>query len=611
MGYRWFRNSKVLLLSPLLILLILVISCGGQPAATAPAAAPAATTAPAAAAPADPATTAPEAAATAIPLGPGAGLTTPTPTPEKAAPAAQLEGTSGGVLRMQGFAFPAQQYVPHVDWQVFLMAAGFYNTLVEYDPTTPDLFDIAGDMAKSWDLSSDGLTYTFHIHENATWHDGTPVTAEDMVYSIDRMVDPDARRPTTRSSVGTYYDPGNARAVDEHTVAVTTKFPTQDILATLGLASSHLVPKHYLPGLEEEFGTTPPWDKSMGSGPYTPGEIVRDVSWEWDKNENYFKEGLPFLDGVKQFVIIEKGTIIAAFKTEQVLMSGYPITNLNTRDVRQLDQESPNITGHFTPPNNLFQFYINSRREPFTDPRVKQAMNLALDRHTMRDVMGIPGLDAVAPPVGGLQTAQWWGRSQEEIDNTPGYRQLDGKKHPDDIAAAQKLLAEAGYPNGFKTTANVTPLRTDIAVLLADQLKEFLNIDMELKVVDSATSTLLNEARDFNVSFGSDPPLYVSPDNWITKDYMPWSESVDYSGWQVPEWFVDSFWEQARELDPEKRVAIIRKMEDHLINVDPGPYIIPFWEARHHIVNSRVQNFNMTPVSISHLKHEHLWCDPC
>ena len=100
----------------------------------------------------------------------------------------------------------------------------------------------------------------------------------------------------------------------------------------------------------------------MGSGPYTPGRIVRDVSWEWDRFDDYFKEGRPFLDGVKQFVIIEKGTIIAAFKTEQVLMSGYPLTNLNTRDALQLDKESPNITVHFTPPNNLFQFGINRRK---------------------------------------------------------------------------------------------------------------------------------------------------------------------------------------------------------------------------------------------------------
>ena len=513
---------------------------------------------------------------------------------------------------MQGFAFPAQQYVPHVDWQVFLMAAGFYNTLVEYDPTTPDPFDIAGDMAKSWDLSSDGLTYTFHIHENATWHDGTPVTAEDMVYSIDRMVDPDARRPTTRSSVGTYYDPGNARAVDEHTVAVTTNFPTQDILATLGLASSHLVHKHYLPGLEEEFGTTPPWDKSMGSGPYTPGEIVRDVSWEWDKNENYFKEGLPFLDGVKQFVIIEKGTIIAAYKTGQVLMSSYPLTNLTTREALTLDQETPDVTAYFTPPNNTFPIRFNHRRAPFDDPRVRQAFNLAFHRQAIRDVVGHPDVGAVAPPITGISAAGPWGRTEEEISQLPGYRELNGEKHPDDIAAARKLLADAGYPNGFETTFLATPVeRPGVVPLFTDQLKEFLNVTLVTDTVDVATMARRIDARDMDIWVDTSPPLIVAPDNWLWQAYMPLTGTVRASGWDVPQAFQDAVQAQAQEQDQEKRLVMIREIENFLMTEDPGPWIVMFWEARQVIVNDRVKGFNMPALAISQLKFEHIWCDPC
>jgi peptide/nickel transport system substrate-binding protein len=606
MAYRWLLKSQNLLIASLALLVIIAVACGGSATATS---SPQATTGPAAVA-----TMAPPvvgAMATPIPLGPGA-IVAPTPTPVTAAPAAKVTGQRGGILRMQAFAFPAQQYVPHVDWQVTVMADGFYNTLVQYDPTTFDSFDITGDLAKSWELSSDGLTYTFRLHENAKWHDGTPLTADDVVYSIERMVDPDARRPNSRQTVGAYYESGTVKAIDKYTVDLSTKFPTEDILAVLSIAGNNIVPQHYLPGLEEEYGTIPPWGKAMGSGPYTPGRIVRDVSWEWDRNDDYFKEGLPLLDGVKQFVIIEKGTIIAAFKTEQVLMSGYPITNLNTRDALQLDKESPNITTHFTPPNNLFQFGINRRKEPFNDKRVTQALSLALDRYTMRDIMGIPGLDVVAPAVGGLQSAQWWGRTEEEILQLPGYRRLpDGSKHPDDIAAAKQLLADAGFPDGFTVKANATPLRTDIAVLIADQLKQTLNITIELSIIDQATSTLLNEAQDFTFSFGSDPPAYVSPDAWLSKDYMPWSNAVFQNAWDVPEWFEAAYWEQAQELDREKRKVIIRKIEDYLINVDPGPYIIPFWEARHVIVNDRIRNFNMTPFSASHLKQEHLWCDPC
>ena len=225
MDYRWFRNSKVLLLSPLLILLIIVIGCGGQSAATAPAAAPAATTAPAAAAPA--ATTAPvstsqspasSAAATDVPV--SAATTAPEPIVADT-------GKVGGVLRTQVFGFPAQTFTPHVNWQAFVFAGGAWSLLVEFDPTTPDPFDIRPDLAKSWDISEDGLTYTFALHDNVRNHDGTPVTADDVVFSMDRMT---RLRGSTRSLLKTYYEEGNTQAIDQHTVAITTKFPTQDLL---------------------------------------------------------------------------------------------------------------------------------------------------------------------------------------------------------------------------------------------------------------------------------------------------------------------------------------------------------------------------------------------
>ena len=139
--------------------------------------------------------------------------------------------------------------------------------LVEFDPTTPDPFDIRPDLAKSWDISEDGLTYTFALHDNVRYHDGTPVTADDVVYSMDRMT---RLRGSTRSPLKTYYEEGNTQAIDQNTVAITTKFPTQDLLAVLGMNSSYIVSEAWQTSVEE--GQTDeqlgqPFDKVMALAP--------------------------------------------------------------------------------------------------------------------------------------------------------------------------------------------------------------------------------------------------------------------------------------------------------------------------------------------------------
>jgi peptide/nickel transport system substrate-binding protein len=492
-----------------------------------------------------------------------------------------------------------------------MFANPFYNSLIEYDPTTADFFDLRGDLAESWELSEDGLTYTFALHENATWHDGNPVTAEDVAYSMDRMVDKDQFRPLTLSTVGNFYKPGNARVIDEHTVAITTPFPTDDIIATLAMDSSIIAPKHYSPALEAEFGKELPWDKSLGSGPFKPGKFIRDVSVDLEKNEDYWKDGFPYLDGVKHLVIIEKGSIIAAFKTSQVMLSSWTISNLANREVAKLDEESPEVTGYFTPPNNVWRLTLNTRKAPLDDPRVRQAINLAVHRQSILVTQGIVGIDQIGPPVSGVTQAHWWGRTEDEVGSIPGLREQNGEKHPDDVAAAKKLLEEAGLPDGFEVSILVEPGGPEVALVLEDQLKQFLNITLNLEVVDIATIVARLDSADFDMFLDNDPPPYVSPSARLFQQYMPEARlNKVITGWVAPDWFQESARMQSQELNEDKRVEIVRTLEDFLVKEDPGPYVLLFWEARHKIANDRVKNFNLSALSWSALKYEHLWCDP-
>jgi len=589
MAYRWFFKKQNVLLASLVLLLTIAVACGGSATATSQ----------------------PTVAAQPTPTSQTV-ESTPLPTATTAPPPAEVI-SRGGTLRAQSFVYPRNQYTPHVHSAVPVFSAAVYSLMVEFDPTTADPFDIRPDLAKSWEISEDGSTYTFRLSENVRFHDGTPLTADDVVYSLDRMR---RLRGPSRTPMSIYYDEGNSRAIDQNTVALTTKFPTMDLLAVLGMESSAIVSEAWQFSLEEgltDAQLDQKFGQQMGSGPFKPGKLVRDVSFEVVKNDDYYREGFPLLDAVRHIVIFEKGTLIAAYKTEQVLMSSYPLTSLTTREAVKLGDETDNITVHFTPPNNIFPLRFNTLREPLNDPRVRQAISLALHRQAFRDVVGHPDLGKVAPPVTGIRAAGPWGRTEEEISLLPGYRQLNGEKHPDDIAAARQLLADAGFPDGFTIEFLVNPAeRPGVVPLFTDQLKEYLNVTMETSVVDSATAGRRIEEHDLDMWVDGDPPLIVTPDNWLFQAYMPGSGININSGWEAPQWFQDAVWEQAQELDAEKRLVKIRALEDYLMNEDPGPLVVTFWEARHVIINeARVNGFNMPALSLVQLKFEHLWCDPC
>src|SRR6478735_5566969 len=122
----------------------------------------------------------------------------------------------GGIIAMHSYSFPPPNWHPHCTNTVQVISySGIYNQLVEFNPETEDPADIRGDLATRWELSGDGKAYTFHLNPKAQWHDGKPVTAEDVVYSLDSMVDEDAKPPrvVTLPALSPYYQKGTARAI--------------------------------------------------------------------------------------------------------------------------------------------------------------------------------------------------------------------------------------------------------------------------------------------------------------------------------------------------------------------------------------------------------------
>ena len=536
----------------------------------------------------------------------------------------------GGTLTIADYLFPGLNHHPYEHDGHHMNINSMHGKLIEFNPETDDHWDIRGDLAASWEVAGDGVTYTFNLDERATWHDGLPVTAEDVVYSLDTMQDPDTERPRpVFTQLDSFYKQGNSRALDQNTVQVTIENPSGEFLPTLALAYFNIIAKHW----DESDIDKTKWSNSMGAGPFLPGEIENDVSMELIKNPDYWKEGLPYVDRIQHFIITESGPTIAAFRTGRVLTQSWLVTPVSNKEAVKLGEEEPDKldvlwSGSFGPAGILMP--INP---PFNDLRIRQAFNLVFDRHEFVEVFGAgPGTDLAAPYFG---VDNWYGYTAEEVANSPGYRQLNGEKHPDDLAEAKRLIAEweADHPNGFEATDTTDPwiytpgeghkftMMTRIsgdkvswAELQLEQLRRFLDIDGTLTPIDSAAGisrynaeTGYSGAGDFLIA-AQDLGQLMMPSTQISlfegaETCCKWLSEL------APQWFRDAVVEQATEQDPEKRVEIVRNMQKYLIEEDPGPLLTLWHSVRPYIVNKKLQNFHMAPTVFSQLKWEHVWIE--
>ena len=515
----------------------------------------------------------------------------------------------GGIIAMHSYSFPPPNWHPHCTNTVQVISySGIYNQLVEFNPETEDPADIRGDLATSWELSKDGKAYTFHLNPKAKWHDGKPVTAEDVVYSLDSMVDADAKPPrvVTLPAVSPYYAKGTARAIDAHTVEVPLKIPNAaDFIPTLALDFCKIIAKHW----GEADIDHQKWENAMGSGPFKPGKFVKDVSIALEKNKDYWKDGLPYIDGMVHYTIKDKGTAIAAFKTGRVLTSNWAVSNLNSRELEQLEKEAGDqIRIEYIKNSGVAFFYMNTSAAPFDNPKVRQAVNLVIDRQALLETFGVPGKDSLGPPLG---VGMWFSRSAEEIARLPGWRQLDGKKHPDDIARAKALMAEAGHPNGFHAEMMVRQVVQfpDQAPIYKEQLKK-IGIDLTIKLVDSATGFQRYLKGDWVCAAQGSANFQAEPDALLGRMWMPTGTWARYARSVPPQWWQEAYAQQAGEQDRAKRIAILRKMEDFLILEDPGGSAMSYWTSVGWIFNERVRGIHASASQWGGFKHETDWLSP-
>ena len=430
----------------------------------------------------------------------------------------------------------------------------FYNKLIGLDPTR-GLAEFTPELAVGWEISEDGMEFTFPLREGVTFHDGSDFTADDVVVTFDRILFPDNYEGIISTSQSLFDAIGSVEKVDDYTVKFILKEPRVWQFDLFSATGAVIYPSDFLEANNYDVRTV----ISPGTGPFKFIEEKKEEFWQFEKNADYWNPELPYVDSVKMQHVpswTDRGTAVLTGRADFSWNVSVDAWNEGTG--------REDIHNALLPSFGSLDVRWNNVKPPFDDVRVRRAMYLALNRHDSH---------AIYKEEVQLVT-RWMGKgaegamSDEELFKLPGYR----KDNSEDIAEAQRLLAEAGYPNGeglrtFKLVSAAVPGHSEVlAPFFQNQMKTNLGIDIEISVVERAL--LVEEfKKDFDfVQTGTSAAPIANPTpmwhlNWAT------GGSQNHAKYSNPE-FDAVLKKLDAELDPDKRLTLFREAED-LLDANP------------------------------------------
>jgi len=359
-----------------------------------------------------------------------------------------------------------------------------FNQLVMFNINYKDtvLENIVGDLADSWETSTDGTEITFHLHPGVKWHDGVPFTADDVIYSLDKMTDP------TRSAISDWFPAyESSEKIDDYTVKVHLKYPSAGFMLNLAAGESQIQSKH-LAGTDGQSA-----DFMVGTGPFILDEYLIRVHIKYKRNPNYWKydqygNQLPYLDGVIYYTA-DSATSSDMLISRRLDLRSTTTGAATTDTYNYLTQGAPELLWQRREKEIGTVFFLNTRHHPLDDQRVRHAMGLMIDEESL--IIGYAGDARFGIINSGILPASF-GLPKDEVVKIMGW----DKSWDERVAEAKSLLTEAGYPDGF--TLNILSLGAEktqggAAMIFAEALRVNLNITSD---VHTTSQTELFERLD-------------------------------------------------------------------------------------------------------------------
>src|SRR2546427_2642266 len=379
----------------------------------------------------------------------------------------------GGILRVRGYA-PV-----HFDHHLTLNAktnttlSFVHSTLLRYKvgpEIAPGTYTVEPHLAESWE-EPDDLTYVFHLRRGITWHNKPPLNgrelvADDVKFTFDRFLH--AKANVLRDTLESV---DRVEVVDRYTVKFILKEPFVWLPHRLANPEGMWI---IAPEVVEKFGDLKTPESAIGTGPFLLERYEPNVKTVFKRNPAYLLAGQPYVDGVEWLVLEDESTGLAMYRTGQIDCGPWHWWAGRQADLEALPKSHPHLM--YRDFLSIVPSGITMRTDqpPFNDVRVRRAISQALDRQGIIEAVSLRG---EATPAIGRGLAEW-SLPVDQLGAGAKYYQYDPKE-------AKRLLAEAGYPKGFKTQLTATSgLGRDLvdAVQLVQRFLKDVGIEAELKL---------------------------------------------------------------------------------------------------------------------------------
>src|SRR3984893_13031218 len=381
----------------------------------------------------------------------------------------------GGILRVYHRDSPGSASIhEEATYSTNIPFMPVFNNLVLYkqDVAQNSLQSIVPDLAESWAWSTDKKTLTFKLRQGVKWHDGKPFTSNDVKCTFDMLMGKSAQKFRKNPRKSWYDQVVDVTTKGDFNVAFNLKRPQPALLALLASGYTPVYPCHVSPA---DMRTKP-----IGTGPFKFVEWKQNESIKLTRNPDYWKKGLPHLDGIEFAIISNRSTAMLAFIAGRLDMT-FP-TEVSIPLLKDVEAQAPQAICKLAPLNVSTNIILNRDTPPFNNPAIRRALALTLDRKAFVDILSEGKADigaSMLPPPEGV-----WGMPKEMLQTIPGYGPVVAKNR----AEARALMEQQGYGpdkrlNIKVSTRNLAVYR-DPAVILIDQLKE-IYIDGELEPVET------------------------------------------------------------------------------------------------------------------------------
>lgn len=478
-----------------------------------------------------------------------------------------------------------------------------YNSLVKLD----DSLNIAPSISKSWNISDDGKTYTFHLRNDVFFHNdsifkGKPrkVIASDFVYSLNRLLDPATASPGSwvLSDVKSISGTPAIYALNDSTLQILLNRSFPPFLGILAMKYCSVVPHEAIEAYGKEFRNHP-----VGTGPFRMQNWIENVKLVLRKNPNYFEkhegEQLPYLDGVSISFLIDKMTafmefvkgnfdfisgIDPSYKDELLSRSG----NLKHKYLNKFNMiEGPYLNTEYLA--FMIDTSLSEADNPLLDINIRKAINYGFDRkkmiHYLRNGIGTPGTKGIIPS----------GMNAFSNNSKYGYTYNPAK--------AKKLLLKSGFSNNNPVPPIIlvtTPEYLDLCKFVQSQLKN-IGITLEIQVSPSATVRELkahSKIGFFRASWIADYPdeeNYLSM--FISENYCPNGPNYTHFSSNI----IDSLYNTSLSI-VDRNIRNKKYIEIDSIITEQAPFAVLYYDQAIRFVQKNISGMTVNPVNLLNLE---------